>query len=483
MRRIAVINQKGGVGKTTTCANLGAALARLGRRVVLVDMDAQANLSMHLAVEVGEEEPSSYSVLRGKTTLAAAIRPTKIQELFLVPSHLELSGAELELASVFGRETLLRIAVEDWEREERARTGAAPADYLIFDCPPSLGLLSINALAASSEVLIALQTEFFALQGMSTLVDVVQLLKRRLHPTLEITGILPCLYDSRLKLAREVLAEIRRYFPGKVFRTPIRSNIKLAEAPSFGLTIFEYAPESNGALDYVRVAEELLEGETRDAELATKPRAAWKASEAEAQPDASAPGVAVPAAEAPAEFPSSAPGQAVNHSPLENVDLDEPVAAAGGEDEPAPFAPAEVCTVARGFDLEELPEARSAAFEPPASSPEGPEIQPLSSREFQSDPNAGIAAESEARIDDRIHEETSVRAPEAERRVTPEKSSSAAGERTYVLQPAPARSAALALGPSAPLVRAGRGSAAGSSERPNDLLTLCLRSLRSLWRS
>jgi chromosome partitioning protein len=220
MRRIAVINQKGGVGKTTTCANPGAALARLGRRVVLVDMDAQANLSMHMAVEVGEDEPSSYSVLRGKTPLAAAIRETKIEGLLLVPSHLALSGAELGLASTFGRETLLRIAVEDWEREERARSGAAPADYLIFDCPPSLGLLSINALAAASEVLIALQTEFFALQGMSTLVDVVQLLKRRLHPRSRSRASCRALRQPAEARAR-VLAEIRTYFPGKVFRTPV----------------------------------------------------------------------------------------------------------------------------------------------------------------------------------------------------------------------------------------------------------------------
>jgi hypothetical protein len=142
---------------------------------------------------------------------------------------------------------------------------------VLFDCPPSLGLLSINALAAAGEVLITLQTEFLALQGMSKLVEIVQLLRKRLNPELAITGILPCLYDSRLKLAREVLGEIRRYFPGQVLPHPIRANVKLAEAPSYGKTIFEYAPDSNGALDYMHAAREILRSEVRDPALAGLP--------------------------------------------------------------------------------------------------------------------------------------------------------------------------------------------------------------------
>ena len=253
MRRIAVINQKGGVGKTTTCReSSGAALARLGRRVVLVDMDAQANLSMHMAVEVAEDRAELVLACCGGDAARgsdAARRskpaPPRAERISSSPGPSSSSRARS------GARRCSAIAVEDWEREERALPRAAPADYVLFDCPPSLGLLSINALAAASEVLIALQTEFFALQGMSTLVDVVQLLKRRLHHSLEITGILPCLYDSRLKLAREVLAEIRTYFPGKVFRTPDpQATIKLAEAPSFGQTIFSTRPTSNGALDY-----------------------------------------------------------------------------------------------------------------------------------------------------------------------------------------------------------------------------------------
>ncbi|MDP6956540.1 MAG: AAA family ATPase [Planctomycetota bacterium] len=256
MRRIAVINQKGGVGKTTTCANLGAALARAGQRVVLVDMDPQANLSLHLGAELEAGEPSIYSVLLGSTPLAEALRPTATPGLSLVASHIDLSGAELELAAAIGRESLLRDALNTWAEAADANDGGV--DFLIIDCPPSLGLLSVNALAAVQEVLITLQTEFFALQGMSKLVEVVQLMRRRLNPELEITGILPCLYDSRLRLAREVLGEIRRYFPARVFPRPIRSNVKLAESPSYGQAIFDYAPSSPGAQDYANLAAHML---------------------------------------------------------------------------------------------------------------------------------------------------------------------------------------------------------------------------------
>ncbi len=271
MRRIAIINQKGGVGKTTTTVNLGAALALQGRRVLVIDMDAQANLSLALNVEAASNTPTSYTVLIGETPIAAAVRPTAVPNLFLVPANIDLSGAELELASAIGREFLLRDALKTWADAERAKTGRAPVDYVLFDCPPSLGLLSINALAAAGEVLITLQTEFLALQGMSKLVGVVQLLQKRLNPELQICGILPCLYDSRLKLAREVLGEIRRYFPGQVLPNPIRANVKLAEAPSYGKTIFEYAPGSHGTKDYLLAARELLAQEARDPQLAGLP--------------------------------------------------------------------------------------------------------------------------------------------------------------------------------------------------------------------
>lgn len=272
MRRIALINQKGGVGKTTSTVNLGAALARLGRRVVLVDLDPQANLSLHLDCIVASGEASTYTVLLGDSPFASAIRATSTAGLRVVGANIDLSGAELELASAMGRESLLRDAIDTWEQQERAAHGRAPADYLMIDCPPSLGLLSVNGLVAARETVITLQTEFFALQGMSKLIDVVQLLRRRLNPALAVTGILPCLYDNRLRLAREVLGEIRKYFPGEVFQRPIAKNIKLAEAPSYGRTIFEYAPESAGALDYHTVALEIIAQESRDPELAALPR-------------------------------------------------------------------------------------------------------------------------------------------------------------------------------------------------------------------
>jgi len=319
MRRIAVINQKGGVGKTTTCANLGAALARSGRRVLVVDLDPQANLSMHLGQELYSQEPSTYTVLLGHTPLEAAIRPTHVPGLSIVPAHIDLSGAELELASTIGRETLLRDALDDWERAARERPGSAPADYVILDCPPSLGLLSVNGLAAVREVLIAVQTEFFALQGMSKLVEVVQLLRRRLNPELRIRGILPCLYDSRLRLAREVLAEVRRYFPGQVFRTSIRTNVKLAEAPSHGLTIFEYDPLSSGAADHLALAKELLDQEgsppaagAGDEGLganagALEERLAALAKGSRRQPEMRLEPVPPPAAKPPADTPAPLP--------------------------------------------------------------------------------------------------------------------------------------------------------------------------------
>jgi chromosome partitioning protein len=270
MRRIALINQKGGVGKTTTTVNLGAALAQLGRRVVLIDLDPQANLSLHLNVQLAADQPSTYSVLLGNGSFAASLRDTPTPGMRLIASSIDLSGAELELANAFGREMLLRDAIDQWEREHRELHGEAPADYVLLDCPPSLGLLSVNGLVAAYETVIAVQTEFFALQGMTKLVEVVQLLRRRLNPKLEITGILPSLYDNRTRLAREVLGELRSYFPGKVFQRSIAKNVKLAEAPSYGKTIFEYAPESSGASDYLALAREVISQEQRDADLAAR---------------------------------------------------------------------------------------------------------------------------------------------------------------------------------------------------------------------
>ena len=256
MRRIALINQKGGVGKTTTTVNLGAALAERGARVLVVDMDPQANLTLHLGIDLLRLRPehTSYGVLVEGAPIQEAIVTTTTPGLSLLPSTIDLSGAELELASAMGRETLLRDAFATW----REQAAADPVDYVLFDCPPSLGLLAINALTAADEVFLVVQTEFFALQGLSKLVEVVRLVQRRMHPKLKITGLVPSLYDSRLRLAREVLAELRRYFPDTVFPVSIAQNVKLAEAPSFGQTILQYAPDSTGARDYRALAEAVL---------------------------------------------------------------------------------------------------------------------------------------------------------------------------------------------------------------------------------
>ena len=256
MRRIALINQKGGVGKTTTTVNLGAALAEAGARVLVVDLDPQANLTLHLGIDPSALAPeeTSYGVLVGGDPVARAVRPTKTPRLSILPSSIDLSGAELELASAMGRERLLRDAFDPWLEDWREQTGEYPVDYLLFDCPPSLGLLAINGLTAADEVFLVVQTEFFALQGLSKLVEVVRLVQKRMHPELRITGLVPSLYDARLRLAREVLAELRRYFPETVFPTSIAQNVRLAEAPSFGQTILQYAPESTGARDYRALA-------------------------------------------------------------------------------------------------------------------------------------------------------------------------------------------------------------------------------------
>ncbi|MEM6572144.1 MAG: AAA family ATPase [Planctomycetota bacterium] len=338
MRRIAIINQKGGVGKTTTAVNLGAALARLGRRVVVIDMDPQANASLNLAAELATGEPSTYSILTQGARVADTLRGTSTPGLSVLPAHLDLSGAELELASAIGRETILKDALDEWEREEFDRRGRAPADVVLIDNPPSLGLLSVNGLAASTEVLIAVQTEFFALQGLSKLVEIVQLLRRRMNPELEITGVLACLYDSRLRLAREVLAELRTHFPEQLFSRPIAQNVKLAETPSFSRTIFEYAPESKGADDYLTVAREFLEREgvdvNGDPRSLESRRPAGERTREHAPEDGPAEGSAEGSTEEPGEEPDDEALATVELQPRPTVEPD------GGMDGPEEVAPA-----------------------------------------------------------------------------------------------------------------------------------------------
>ena len=261
MRRISVINQKGGVGKTTTTANLGAALAQAGARVLLIDLDPQGHLSLHFGVEVAVDQASIYDVLTASTPVREVIIPAR-HNVDVLAADIDLAGAEAELVSVMGREVLLREALS---------TVIDDYDYVLIDCPPSLGVLTINALVATDEVIIPLQAHFLALQGLSRLLDTVTLVRQRINPQIVITGIVLCMYESSTRLAGEVVDDLRRFLESargtnvawseaRLFDTCIRRNIKLAESSSFGQTVFDYAPRSNGAIDYARLAAEVFNG-------------------------------------------------------------------------------------------------------------------------------------------------------------------------------------------------------------------------------
>jgi len=259
MRTIAIINQKGGVGKTTTAVNLSAALAEQGQRVCLVDLDPQAHASLHLGTAVREDHRSVYQVLTGDTRLSD-VRLQIDERLWLVPSHLDLAAAELELAGEVGRELILR---------DKLLLDDSDFDYLIIDCPPSLGVLTLNALTAVKEIFLPLQPHFLALHGFGKLLRTVDIVAQRLNPGLRLTGVVLCMYESGTRLAAEVTSDVQQFLaqqrsPSAVwtgarsFGTRIRRNIRLAEAPSFGQTILQYAPDSNGAKDYRQLAREVL---------------------------------------------------------------------------------------------------------------------------------------------------------------------------------------------------------------------------------
>ncbi|MFM8291594.1 MAG: ParA family protein [Planctomycetia bacterium] len=265
MRSIAIANQKGGVGKTTTTVNLAVALARMGRRVCVVDLDPQAHASLHLGVQPGGQTVTAFDVLAGGRPLAAAMQEAGAN-LCVVPAHIDLSAVEMSLAGKPGREAILRTRIAAEPRCGQA--GGDAFDYLVVDCPPSLGLLSLNAMAAVDEVLLPLQPHFLALHGLSKLLQTIELVSEHVNPRLRLLGVVLCMQEAGTRLAHEVGRDVNAFFEaaadghaawssGRLFDTRIRRNIRLAEAPSFGQSIFDYAPDSHGAEDYAALAREV----------------------------------------------------------------------------------------------------------------------------------------------------------------------------------------------------------------------------------
>jgi chromosome partitioning protein len=247
-RTVAIVNQKGGVGKSTTAVNLGASLAILGRRVLLVDIDPQGNTTSGLGIDKRALERDVYGVLLSDVALVEATVSTAVANLDLVPATLALAGAEIELVAALSRETRLRRALE-----------AAPTyDFVLIDCPPSLGLLTLNALTAASEVLIPVQAEYYALEGLSQLTNIVERVRQALNPDLRITGVLVTMFDGRTRLASDVLDEVNAFFPTQVFRTQIPRNVRLSEAPSYGKPVALFDLKSRGAQAYLALAREVV---------------------------------------------------------------------------------------------------------------------------------------------------------------------------------------------------------------------------------
>ncbi|UCG32175.1 MAG: AAA family ATPase [Phycisphaerales bacterium] len=259
MRSVAVLNQKGGVGKTTTVANLGAALGRLGNRVLVVDLDPQSHLTLHLGLDTSSDGPSVHKVLLDGMSAADAIVDAG-ENLSAISSNIDLAAAELELVSVVGREVVLRDALEKINTH---------FDICLIDCPPSLGILTLNALAAAREVIIPLLPHFLALQGLGKLLETIALVSRRLNPDLTVRGVLLCMYEGGTRLCGEVVSDLESFLDAarganlpwsraELFKTVIRRNVRLAESPSYGQTIFCYEPKCHGAEDYEALAREVL---------------------------------------------------------------------------------------------------------------------------------------------------------------------------------------------------------------------------------
>jgi chromosome partitioning protein len=254
-RVVAVANQKGGVGKTTTAVNLGASLAEAGQDVIVVDLDPQGNASTGLGVEPARRSPTSYDVITGRVDALAALQETPIARLRALPATVDLAGAEVELVGQFARESMLKRALEPLRRE---------AAVVLLDCPPSLGLLTVNALCAADEVLIPIQCEYFALEGLGQLLKNLRLVQQNINPRLRLNGIVLTMYDARTKLAEQVVGEIRAYFGSSVYATVIPRSVRLSEAPGYGAPITAYDSASTGAKAYRSLAQEFLQREPPD---------------------------------------------------------------------------------------------------------------------------------------------------------------------------------------------------------------------------
>ncbi len=250
-RIIAVANQKGGVGKSTTAVSLGAALAELGHKVLVVDLDPQGNASTGLGIRHEARDVTVYDVLAAEAPIENAIVPTQLDNLFAIPSTIDLAGAEIELVSQFSRELRLRKAIEPLRHDAY--------DYVFLDCPPSLGLLTVNALAAAEELIVPIQCEYYALEGLGQLLRNVRLVQQNVNTNLRLTGIVMTMFDSRTKLSEQVVAEVRKYFGDRVYRSIIPRTVRLSEAPGFGLPITSYDPSSKGADSYRQLAREVDE--------------------------------------------------------------------------------------------------------------------------------------------------------------------------------------------------------------------------------
>lgn len=248
-RSIAIFNQKGGVGKTTTNINLCSYLATWGKRVLTIDIDPQGNTTSGIGIDKRKIKKSVYDVIIGDTHANEAIIQTPVDNLYLIPSTVQLAGAEIELTEVNRREIKLKEAIKSLEDK---------FDFIFVDCPPSLGLLTINALSAVDSVIIPIQCEFYALEGVAQLIRTIQMVKKGLNPALEIEGVILCMYDNRTNLSTAVVDEVKKFFKGKVYTTMIPRNIKLAESPSYGQPIMVYDPKCKGAEAYEELAKEFM---------------------------------------------------------------------------------------------------------------------------------------------------------------------------------------------------------------------------------